>query len=241
MGIKRRLGKLLAGTVVGTSILISAPAFSDEAQLQQQINAMQQQLNTLQAQLAQIKKPATEAGQQATKAQQQANVAQQQASASQQAVPYIPPNIYAADVPSPDQRTTLMVRQHPHLDGRHVHRDGRRVAAAQQDSSGASDLTFSTIPLLNSPLYNENELRFSAQQSRIAFKASGDIDPARPASGYYEMDFLGGAPTGNSRESNSYNPRIRQLWFSYDDDYWHGHFSAGQMWSRSPKTRVRPS
>ena len=54
MDVNRRLGLLLAGTVVGTSILVCTPAFSDEAQLQQQINAMQQQLNALQAQLAHI-------------------------------------------------------------------------------------------------------------------------------------------------------------------------------------------
>ena len=107
-----------------------------------------------------------------------------------------------------------------------------------ENASGATDPPFGTIPLLNSPLYNENELRFSAQQSRIAFKASGDIDPARHVAGYYEMDFLGGAPTGNSRESNSYNPRIRQLWFAYNDDYWHSHFSAGQMWSLLVQNRV---
>ena len=81
---------------------------------------------------------------------------------------------------------------------------------------------FGTIPLQNSPLYSENELRFSAQQSRIALKASGDIDPTRHVKGYYEMDFLGAALTANSRESNSYTPRIRQAYFAYDDDNWHG-------------------
>ena len=75
-------------------------------------------------------------------------------------------------------------------------------------SSGASDPGFGTIPLQNSPLYSENELRFSAQQSRIALKASGDIDPTRHVKGYYEMDFLGAATTANMRESNSYTPRI---------------------------------
>ena len=35
MDVKRRLGLLLAGKVLGTSILISAPAFADDAQLQQ--------------------------------------------------------------------------------------------------------------------------------------------------------------------------------------------------------------
>ena len=105
-------------------------------------------------------------------------------------------------------------------------------------SSGASDPPFGTIPLQNSPLYSENELRFSAQQSRIAFKASGDIDPTRHVKGYYETDFLGAGVTANSRESNSYNPRIRQAYFAYDDDNWHNHFSAGQMWSLLTQNRV---
>src|SRR4029077_7360675 len=171
-------------------------------------------------------------------AQQQANVAQQQASASQQAVPSIPPNLYAADVPVPTKGCTSW------FDNIHISMAGSYIAMEgawrqrNENSSGASDPAFSTIPLLNSPLYNENELRFSAQQSRIAFKASGDIDPTQHVAGYFEMDFLGGAPTGNSRESNSYNPRIRQAWFSYDNDYWHSHFSAGQMWSLLTQNRV---
>ena len=238
MDVKRRLGLLLAGTVVGTSILVCTPAFSDEAQLQQQINAMQQQLNALQAQLAQTKKQATAAGQQATKAQQQANVAQQQASASQQAVPYIPPDIYAADVPIPTKGPPSW------FDSIHVSMAGTFIALEgawrqrNENSSGATNPGFSTIPLLNSPLYNENEQRFSAQQSRIALKASGDIDPARHVKGYFEMDFLGAAGTANSRESNSYTPRIRQAYFAYDDDSWHSHFSAGQMWSLLTQNRV---
>jgi hypothetical protein len=107
-----------------------------------------------------------------------------------------------------------------------------------ENSSGASDPAFSTIPLPNSPLYSQNELRFSAQQSRIAFKASGDIDPAQHVKGYFEMDFLGAAPTGNSRESDSYTPRMRQAFFAYDNDIWGGHFSAGQMWSLLTQNRV---
>ena len=132
-----------------------------------------------------------------------------------------------------------MVRQHPRLDAAStfIAMEGA-WRQRNENASGASDPPFSTIPLLNSPLYNENELRFSAQQSRIALKASGDIDPGRHVAGYFEMDFLGGAPTGNSRESNSYNPRIRQAWFSYNDDYWHSHFSAGQMWSLITQNRV---
>ena len=98
-------------------------------------------------------------------------------------------------------------------------------------SSGATDPPFSTIPLQNSPLYSQNELRFSAQQSRIALKATGDIDPAQHLKGYYESDWLGAGVTANSRESNSYNLRIRQAYFEYDNDYWGFHFAPGQQWS----------
>lgn len=238
MDVKRRLGLLLAGTVVGTSILVSAPAFSDEAQLQQQINAMQQQLNALQAQLAQTKKQATAARHQATDAQQQANVAQQQASAPQQAVPNIPPALYAADVPIPTKGPPSWFDSiHVSLAGTYIAMEGA-WRQRNENSSGASDPGFGTIPLQNSPLYYENELRFSAQQSRIALKASGDIDPARHVKGYFEMDFLGAAPTANSRESNSYTPRFRQAYFAYDDDNWHNHFSAGKMWSLLVQNRV---
>ena len=232
MDVKRRLGLLLAGTVLGTSILVSAPAFADDAQLQQQINAMQRQLQTMQDQLAETKKQAKAAAQQAQQTQQ----AQQQQ--AQNIPANIPPNLYAADVPIPTKGPPSW------FDSIHVSLAGSFIAMEgawrqrNEISSGATDPPFSTIPLQNSALYNENELRFSAQQSRIALKASGDIDPTRHVKGYYEMDFLGAATTANSRESNSYTPRIRQAYFAYDDDNWHGHFSAGQMWTLATQNRT---
>ena len=49
--------------------------------------------------------------------------------------------------------------------------------------------------------------------------------------GYIEFDFLGAARTANSNQSNSYTPRLRQFYGTYDDtrDGWH--FLAGQSWS----------
>jgi hypothetical protein len=238
MDVNRRLGLLLAGTVLGTSILVSATAFADDAQLQQQINAMQRQLQAMQDQLAETKRQAKAAAQQAQQTQQAQQQQAQQIQQAQNIPATIPPNLYAADVPVPTKGAPSW------FDSIHVSMAGTFVAMEgawrqrNENSSGATDPPFSTIPLLNSPLYNENEQRFSAQQSRIAFKASGDIDPARHVKAYFEMDFLGAAPTANSRESNSYTPRIRQAYFAYDDDYWHGHFSAGQMWSLATQNRV---
>ena len=129
MDVKRRLGLLLAGTVLGTSFLVSAPAFADDAQLQQQINAMQRQLQAMQDQLAETKKQAKAAAQQA-----QQNSAGATSAASPASAEY--PGQHSAEslrrgYADPDQRATLVVRQHSCVDGRHVHRDGRRGPPAQ--------------------------------------------------------------------------------------------------------------
>jgi TolA-binding protein len=166
---------------LGTSILVSAPAFADDAQLQQQINAMQRQLQVMQDQLAETKRQAKAAAQQAQQTQQAQQQAQQQQAQNLPAA--IPPNLYAADVPVPTKGPPSW------FDSIHVSMAGTFIAMEgafrqrNEVSSGASDPGFSTIPLQNSPLYGQNETRFSAQQSRIALKASGDIDPTRHVKG----------------------------------------------------------
>jgi hypothetical protein len=223
----------LAG-MSGSTILASAPAFADDAQLQQQINAMQRQLQAMQDQLAETKRQAKAAAQQA----QQTQAAQQQQA---QQLNNIPPNLYAADVPIPTKGPPSWFDSiHVSMAGTFIAMEGA-IRQRNEVSSGASDPAFSTIPLQNSPLYGQNETRFSAQQSRLALKASGDIDPTRHVKGYFESDFLGAGVTANSRESNSYNLRIRQAYLGYDDDNWHSHFSAGQMWSLlTPKPGRHP-
>ena len=107
-----------------------------------------------------------------------------------------------------------------------------------EESLGASDPAFSSLPFSNTPLYSENETRFSAQQSRVTLTAKGDIDPTQHLLAHYEMDWLGAGVTANSRESNSYNLRVRQLFFEYENDNYHFHFKAGQQWSLLTQERV---
>src|SRR5271163_1496707 len=175
MIVARRMSWLLASTVLGTS-LIALPAFAQDAQNQQK---MQNEINSLQQQLQTL----------------QNQVEQNK----------IPAGIY-------NQAPPLVTKGGPAwLTGIQISLGGSFIAMEgafrerNEASSGASDPGFGTIPLQNSPLYSENELRFSAQQSRIALKASGDIDPFQHVKGYFETDFLGAGVTANSRESNSYN------------------------------------
>jgi hypothetical protein len=87
------------------------------------------------------------------------------------------------------------------------------------------------LPLGNTAGYYQDETRFSARQSRLSVLAKGDYDQDTHLAGYYEMDFLGAAPTANSNESNSYNPRIRHLYSTIDWDRLGLHLLAGQTWS----------
>ncbi len=87
------------------------------------------------------------------------------------------------------------------------------------------------IPFQSSPLAHENETRFSARQSRLSLLFTGDVNPQTHLGAYYEMDFLSSGTNSNSRESNSYTPRSRQIYMTLDKDDWGFHFLGGQAWS----------
>ncbi len=93
------------------------------------------------------------------------------------------------------------------------------------------DAPFQNLPLGYSPHAFQDETRFSARQSRISIRAQGDVSPTVHVGGYYEMDFLGAAPSANSNESNSYNLRIRHLFTTADWDTFGLHLLGGQTWS----------
>ena len=195
MVFKRRAWLLLSGTVLA-SIFVAAPAFAEDAQtdqLQRQINALQKQLQTLQSQVTETK--------------QQAKAAQESAQTAQQSVQNIPAGLYNADA----SRHCRPRRRPPGSGGSTCPWPAASSrwkvcgASTTRFRPGASDPPFSTLPFHNSPLYFENENRYSAQQSRLAIKASGDIDPAQHLTAYWENDWLGAGVTANSRESNSYN------------------------------------
>ncbi len=94
------------------------------------------------------------------------------------------------------------------------------------------------IPLPQSQTYHQGEFRESARQSRFAILLHGDIDASQRVAGYAELDLQGAAGTANSNESNSYNPRIRQAYASYDNDAIGLHVLAGQAWSLATLSKV---
>ncbi len=65
---------------------------------------------------------------------------------------------------------------------------------------------------------------FSAKETRLNFKSKHELDNGETLTTYLEMDFLL-APGGNERVSNSYNPRLRHAFFTYNK------WLFGQTWS----------
>jgi hypothetical protein len=91
--------------------------------------------------------------------------------------------------------------------------------------------SFSAIPFNNGAVGQTSELRFTARQSRFSVLAQGDVDPQTHLGFWGEFDFLGAAQTANSNESNSYTPRVRNMYGTIDWDNPGLHLLAGQNWS----------
>lgn len=89
--------------------------------------------------------------------------------------------------------------------------------------------SFNGIPYNGSINSQLSEFRGSARQSRISLLAEGKLGNVK-LSGYYEVDFLGAAPTANQNQSNSFTPRQRQLWAQAAfNNGWT--VTGGQTWS----------
>jgi hypothetical protein len=105
-----------------------------------------------------------------------------------------------------------------------------------RDRNMTSDIVtnFSAVPFTGVPASHASETRFSARQSRVSGLAQADINDHVHIEGYGEFDFLGGAQTANSNQTNSFNPRIRNLygtvdWKTGEGNTWH--VLLGQNWS----------
>ena len=97
---------------------------------------------------------------------------------------------------------------------------------------------FTSIPYPFSPQYGEHEFHGSARASRLSLLVEGTVDPAQKLTGYYEMDFLGTGVTSNYNQSNSWDMRLRQAFFTYDNSDSGFHFLAGQAWSLATQDTV---
>ena len=90
--------------------------------------------------------------------------------------------------------------------------------------------TYTGIPLNGTSNSKLSELRGSVRDSRVSLLMQANLNTTTKLTGYYEMDFLGAAPTANFVQASGFTPRVRQAFIQIDKDSgWT--MSAGQFWS----------
>jgi hypothetical protein len=206
---------------------IPAPAQAQDAD---RINIIQQQINALQAELRRMRQGSARRDAELRQAQREA------AEARQQAARTVAPPVAAAAPPAQlAAETTPKLPPGEFQTGGITIKLGGFVEAAgiYRSRNEVSDIasSWNNIPLSNTPAAHESEVRGTARQSRFSMLIEGKPDAVTSIAGYGEFDFQGAAPTANSTESNSYNPRIRQLYATYDRSDLGFEFLAGQAWS----------
>jgi len=203
------------------SLLVLAPlaAHADDTA---DVRLLRQQILALQSRLDAVEARATQATQAAQNAAQQSQTAAQSAAK----VAAVAPSVPAVTDPN-DSSITLGngVKLTP----------GGFIAAESvyrtRNETADIDSNFNGSPLPNNANYNHGEFRESARQSRLSLLAEGNVDSDTKLSAYFEGDFLGAAVTANSNQSNSYTPRIRNIYTSVDWNDLGLHLLAGQNWS----------
>jgi hypothetical protein len=214
--------------------------FNDQLTAQQsQIQQQQSQIQQLQQQLQQSNTLLQQQGTQMQSAVQQAS---QEAAAAQQATSNLSASV--ADLKSGDatlvqsyQATQKTVKdlQNPtaiHFRGVTITPGGWAESTFLVRSRNENaDITsnFGSTPLGGVANSKLTEFRGSARGTRLTMLVEGNAGSTK-LSGYYEIDFLGQAPTANQVQTNSFNPRQRQLFGQAEfSNGWT--FTAGQFWS----------
>src|SRR5262249_40027850 len=206
--------KLMAGTaLLGACLFLPANASAQSAEAQK-IERLERQTELLQRQLKEIQDELARTRKRSEKVEAKVEAAPARYSPPPAMVTKGPPP------PPPPERVKVTL--------------GGFVEAAtvwrQHNMVNDIGTAFATTPFPLSPLYNEHEFHGSARQSRISLLIEGSIDPYQKLTGYYESDFLGVGNTSNFNQSNSWAPRLRHAYFTYDNSGWGLHILAGQSW-----------
>jgi hypothetical protein len=221
-----------------------APCEACEAikQLKEQVAAQQAEIDQLKGVQpvapgttdAAAQAAAAAAKQAADAAAAQAAAAQQQAAAAQAAAAGMQTQVNAASQEAQKAQAEVGALENPpyiHYKGIEFYPGGYLAAETvwRQHAEQTDVLSsFNGIPFPSTPTANMTEFRGTGRQSRLAFKAIGHAGDAK-ITGYYEMDFLGAAPTANENQSNSFTPRVRQ---AFGEMEWHDwSLTGGQAWS----------
>ena len=106
--------------------------------------------------------------------------------------------------------------------------EGTMIVRTRNENADIAN-NYSAIPLNGSSNAKLSEFRGTSRNSELSLLLQGAAGSTK-LEGYVETDFLGAAPTANYVESNSWTPRLRQLWVQLErPSGWT--ITVGQTWS----------
>lgn len=245
-------GGLLAATALTGGLLASHPAAAQSAaqlqsiesqiqQLQAELRRMQHEAANRDAQLKQAQSDAAQARAQSTQAVQQTRVVPAAVPSQPQQGPYVfgsaPANGPSLAGASPQAIVgTTVDKNNPtfRLGGVTVTLGGFTDVTGlyrSRNETAGTGTTWNSIPFSNSQNAHLSEARGTSQISRFSLLAQGHPSDTSTVAGYAELDLNASGTSSNSQESNSYVPRQRQIYATYDDTKYGIHVLAGQAWS----------
>lgn len=244
--------------LVAIGVAAAAPTWAQQP-APQQIEAIQRQLRQLQQELQQLKHQQAIRDAQTRAAQADAARARQAAQAATEAAQH-PALINPFPSPPPQPLPGQPAAPVPGSPGAYATSRGGlplhptfQVGAVTVSLGGWVEMdtitrsrnmvadvnsSWSSIPLGYLPQAHQGEFRMTARRSRVSALIEGFPDEVTALRAYVEADFLGAAPTANSNESNSYNPRMRQFYATYDRSDLGFHLLFGQAWSLITQEKI---
>jgi hypothetical protein len=161
---------------------------------------------------------------------------QQMLSAQQQEVPApTPAEVEARAAAIAEEKVHSMLAQHEAAEAEKVHKHSFKFGgfvktdviysdfgggSVSSDSAGRDFYIPGTIPVGTD---GESYLDLHAKESRVNFRSTHNLDNGAKIGTFVEMDFLLSGQ-GNERVSNSYSPRLRHAFFTYNK------WLFGQTW-----------
>lgn len=240
----RTKSSLLGGVAVGVMLAVAATAPVQAKTVKKAaVNQTQQQIDELRDQLQALKDRLDEQTQINQKAKADVAAAEADAAAAKASAAQSAADLRTAQAQIiqqiPAEVNTAVAANKPKTDkiyykGITITMGGFAEAASifrDHDETADISSSFAKIPFANDPASHTGETRFTARQSRYSILAQGDVTKSTSAAFYGEFDFQGAAQTANSNQSNSYQPRIRNLYGTVDWNESGWHVLGGQNWS----------
>src|SRR4051812_30547753 len=231
----------------------TAPAAATAADIQalrsmieqqnQALQEMRQQLQQRDAQMQQLQQSVQQAQTKATSAESEATQQKTAVTALQSDVTEVKSNFTQTALSTQEDQKRVGALEAPtaiHYKGITITPGGfielgTVIRNRNENSSLSSATGDANIPFPGSANGTLSEFRFDSRHSRISLKGEGKVGSTK-VTGYYEVDFMGAAPTANENQSNSFNVRQRQLWGMVN--FANGiSVTGGQQWSLFTLTR----